>query len=356
MTIRTRLTLWYAAILSISLLLFGAGLFRELYEQLRHSHRPRSEERALSETGELVFQIGLPALVLGLAGGWWLTRRALSPIRALISATQRTNESNLKQPLARSGNGDELDQLTAVLNAANARLNDSFDRIRDFTLNASHELKTPLTVMHNELEMLLREGGLSTAQRDHVLGHLEEVQRLSRIVNGLILLTKADAGQVTLAKQPVRLDELVRDAHEGAMILGESRRLKVQIGACEALTVSGDRDRLRQLLLNLVDNAAKYAEPNGWVTMDLVRAEGEAKITIANSGPGIAAEALPRVFDRFYRGDPSHSNAIEGCGLGLSIAKWIVSAHGGTIRIESIPAESTTVTVRLPIEEAAEAG
>jgi len=349
MTIRTRLTFWYAGILTVSLLIIGFGTYREIDEQLRHEHRRAPTEHALAETGELIFQVGVPAVLLGILGGWWLTRRALSPVAELTEAVKKIHESNLREPLPRTGNGDELDRLTGVFNGMLARLGDSFNRTREFTLHASHELKTPLTVLCGETETMLRDESLSAAERERAASLLDELRRLARIVDGLTLLAKADAGQITLAMEPVKLDELVRDNFADAQILAEPHGIQVALSACEEVTVRGDRHRLRQFLLNLADNAVKYNQPQGRVTMSLQRAGETAELTIANSGPGIPPESLPRVFDRFFRGDPAHSQTVDGCGLGLSIAKWIVTAHHGTIQIESTPGKLTIVTVRLPL-------
>jgi signal transduction histidine kinase len=349
MTIRLRLTAWYALILIVSLVLISGGAFQEIYEQLSHQKRARSQQRAFDEVLEMFFEVGLPALVLGLAGGWWLTRRALAPVASITRAAETITERSLDEQLPRTGNGDELDRLAQVLNGMIARLRDSFSRVRDFTLHASHELKTPLTVMQGELETALAEENLPAGQREGLLSQLDEVQRLSRIADGLTLLTKADAGLVTLTKEPLRLDELVRDTIADARILAEPQALRVESGPCEQLTVVGDRHRLRQLLLNLTDNAIKYNRTAGSVYIALRRAGDDAEITLSNTGPGISEEALPRVFDRFFRGDPSHNSNIEGCGLGLSIAQWIVSAHKGAIKIESVKDKLTTVTVRLPL-------
>ena len=285
---------------------------------------------------------------MSIGGGWWLMRKALSPVAALTQAAERINERNLSEQLPRTGNGDELDRLTEVFNGMTARLNDSFTRIREFTLHASHELKTPLTVLCGETETALRDESLTPAERERCASQLDELRRLTRIVDGLTLLAKADAGQITLAMEPVRLDELVRDNFADAQILAEPQGVRVELAACEEITVRGDRHRLRQLLLNLADNAVKYNQPQGQVTMALRRAGDSAEFTIANTGPGIPPESLPRVFDRFFRGDPAHSSAVDGCGLGLSIAQWIAQAHGGAIDIASELGKLTRVTVRLP--------
>ncbi|MGC3958246.1 MAG: HAMP domain-containing sensor histidine kinase [Verrucomicrobiota bacterium] len=180
---------------------------------------------------------------------------------------------------------------------------------------------------------------------------LDEVQRLSKIVEGLTLLAKADAGQVTLAHETIRLDELVRDCVADTEILGLAQNIKVMLTRCDVVTMRGNRHRLRQLLLNLTDNAIKYNQPDGSITLSLYGGLNGAVLTISNSGKGISPATLPRVFDRFYRGDESHSNEIEGCGLGLSIAQWIVRAHGGNIHITSAPEQLTTVTVNLPLQK-----
>ena len=181
------------------------------------------------------------------------------------------------------------------------------------------------------------------------MSQLDEVRRLSTIVDGLTLLAKADAGQVALQLEMVRLDELVRDNFADAQILAEPQHIQVELTDCEKLSVRGDRHRLRQLLLNLADNAVKYNQPHGGVIMSLLKSGDTAQFKIVNTGNGIPPEILPRVFDRFFRGDLAHESAIDGCGLGLSIAQWIVSAHGGKIEIESVPSKLTTVTVRLPL-------
>ncbi|HEY3761613.1 MAG TPA: ATP-binding protein [Verrucomicrobiae bacterium] len=349
MTIRSRLTFWYAAILIASLLVMGLGTYREIHEQMRHQDRAGSVEHALNEAGEMIFQVGLPAVLLGLLGGWWLTRRALSPVSKLADAIKKIHEHNLRQPLPRANNGDELDQLAKVFNDMLGRLDDSFNRIREFTLHASHELKTPLTILCGGIETALRDESLSPAERERLADRLDELRRLARIVDGLTLLAKADAGQVELQFENVRLDEIVRDNFADLQILAEPHGLKVELGVCEEITLRGDRHRLRQLLLNLADNAVKYNQPQGAVKMGLTRVDGFAEIKIANNSDGIPADKLPRVFDRFFRGDPAHESTIDGCGLGLSIAQWIVNAHKGAIRIESDLGKWTTVTVRLPL-------
>jgi signal transduction histidine kinase len=353
MTIRTRLALWYAVIFSVSLLVIGVSMYSELVVETRakiaRHHGGTVDDDAGTDITQIILLYGGSAVVVGLLGGWWLTRRALAPVVTLTGAVEKIHENNLGEKIPRSGNGDELDRLTEVFNAMTARLGDSFNRIREFTLHASHELKTPLTILSGEIETALRDESLSSAERERLASQLDEVRRLSKIVDGLTLLAKADAGQVALKLEPLRFDELVRDNFADAQILAEPNGIKVELAACEEISVRGDRHRLRQLLLNLADNAVKYNQPQGRVTMALRRAGDFAEFTIANTGAGIPPDLLPRVFDRFFRGDPAHGSAVDGCGLGLSIAKWIVSAHDGEIRVASVPAKETTVTVKLPL-------
>jgi signal transduction histidine kinase len=238
-----------------------------------------------------------------------------------------------------------------VFNAMTARLDGSFQRIREFTLHASHELKTPLTVMHGEIEMEMNEQNLSAAHREHLASQLDEVQRLTKIVDALTLLTKADAGQIALKSEPVALNEIVRDVFADAQILAKPANLSVVLSVCEEVKINGDKHRLRQLLLNLADNAVKYNQPAGTIEFSLRRDGATAELKIANTGPGISPKILPRVFERFFRGDPAHNSAVDGCGLGLSIAQWIVSAHNGSVKIESQPMKLTTVTVSLPVDQ-----
>ncbi|HZR18481.1 MAG TPA: ATP-binding protein [Verrucomicrobiae bacterium] len=346
MTIRARMTLWYSAVLLVSALVIAGLSVDELSEQ--HS-KEKEAGKGLDDLFGVVGWIGVPAILLSIGGGAWMMRKALAPVADLTRSAQGISEHNLSEQLPRTANGDELDRLAEVLNAMIARLNDSFRRIRDFTLHASHELKTPLTVLCGETEMELSDESLGAPARDRAASRLEELRRLARIVDGLTLLAKADAGLIALGQNPVSLHELVQDSFADTKVLAQSSGLVVELQTCEHAMVRGDAHRLRQLLLNLSDNAVKYNQPGGRISMGLHRANSSAIFTMANTGPGIRGEALPRVFDRFFRGDTAHGHEPDGCGLGLSIARWIVKAHQGTIRIDSVPFELTSVTICLPL-------
>lgn len=360
MTIHVRLALWYAAVLFASLLAVGVAAYFQIAESrgavLRRAGVPerliaKDQAEDFEDVSEILFWCGMPATVLAVGGGWWLMKKSLAPVARLRDAAEKITARNLNDRLPRTGNHDELDRLAEVFNAMLARLDDSFNRIREFTLHASHELKTPLTILSGETETALRDEALSPAERERAASQLDELRRLARIVDGLTLLARADAGQIDLKPEPLRFDDLVNETFADAQILAEPQNIRVDLEACEEAVVRGDRHRLRQCLLNLADNAVKYNQPQGRVAMSLRRANNRAELVITNTGPGIAPKMLPRVFDRFFRGDPAHSQTVDGCGLGLSIAQWIVSAHHGVIQIESDPGTLTTVTVRLPIDE-----
>ncbi|MEI6085230.1 MAG: HAMP domain-containing sensor histidine kinase [Verrucomicrobiota bacterium] len=355
MTLRQRLALHYGGVVVVALLLLGGLTYHEFATErrLRSALGPEKEAEAIWGEAVEVFVYAMIPVIL--VGGWWLTRRSLQPLIDLAKTVEGTGIDNLREPLFRSGNGDEVDRLTAAFNGMRTRVDQSFQQVREFTLHASHELKTPLTVMHSQIDSAIRQGGPFTPEtRDcgecmHSL--LEEVERLAKIVDALTLLTKADAGQVSLERQPVKLTDLIRESFEDAQILSEPSQIEVTLTECVDVTVTGDRHRLRQLLLNLVDNAIKYNHPAGKITMALRQTNGTAEIVITNTGAGIAVDLQPRVFDRFVRGDEARAKASDGCGLGLTIAQWIAQAHGGTIQIASNPTGLTTVTVRLPLAE-----
>jgi len=347
-TLRQRLALRYGIVVAACLGLLGWLTYHEFVREpalFREAGLAEPPGGHVGELTEVLIYAGVPVIFLV---GWWLVRRSLRPIDELAHGVERFRADNLNERLPRSCNGDEVDRMAAAFNAMAARLEQSFLQIREFTLHASHELKTPLTVMRSQIETsLAQSAGLPEGQRAALDNLHEEVLRLAKIVDGLALLTKADSGLVALERQPVALAELVREAAEDAGALAHADRIQVRLTRCDAVAIAGDRHRLRQVLLNLVDNAVKYNQPGGFVELALQRQADGAELTVSNSGPGLAPELQARVFDRFVRGETSHGRVTEGCGLGLTIVKWIVEAHGGQVQFTSTPG-TTTVVVRLP--------
>ena len=353
MTLFRRILLYYCLSLVGTLLLVGFFSWVEFGNQIERVEQGgidavTKKNGPLEESIEIVMYAGLPALVIGLIGGLLMVRRALRPIQHLTEALEKTEVSNLSEPVTRSGNGDELDRMTVVFNHMKERLGLSFTQAREFTLNASHELKTPLTILHSTLEQMLTSEASMEPDRDRIASLLEEVQRLSAIVGQLSFLARADAGLLSANRKPVALDDLVHDLLEETTILASAAEIKVTLLDCQPVTVSGDKMRLRQLLLNLADNAVKYNERGGSIEMTLSRQSDTGLFTITNTGPALPMEHRSRVFERFFRGDLAHNSSVEGSGLGLSIAKSIVESHHGSIRYEVLPDERTRVTVRLP--------
>lgn len=353
MTLRRRILLHYSATISLSLVLVAGWSWFEFNEQrdimLQGGVAAATKESPLVETLEIILFGGLPAILLGIFGARQLMRLALRPVEELTVALEQTDASNLAEPVARSGNGDELDRMTAVFNGMKERLGASFTQAREFTLHASHELKTPLTILHGTLEQMLTTESAAAQTKEKIASMLEEVQRLTTTVGQLAFLAKADAGTLAAKREAVALHELVRDVADEAAILGSSAAITVTTPKLEAVNVNGDRMRLRQLLLNLADNAVKYNEARGTIQISLCRQNGSAVLTVSNTGPALPPELSARVFERFFRGDLAHASTIEGSGLGLSIAKSIVEAHQGEIRYEVLPDQRTQLTVCLPL-------
>lgn len=352
MTLRRRIQCFYAVTLSFSLVIVGYWSWFEFNEQrdviLLGGVEAALKESPLQESLEIILFGGLPAILLGIAGGALLMRRALRPIEDLTIVLEKTDASNLAESVQRSGNGDELDRMAAVFNSMKQRLGVSFTQSREFTLHASHELKTPLTILHGTLEQMLEDAFTPATHRDRITSMLEEVQRLTSIVSQLAFLAKADAGLLTFAHEAVALDELVRDLAEDTAMLAASADITVTLSHCEPVKVSGERMRLRQLLLNLADNAVKHNQQDGSITLSLRVEDQHAVFQIINTGPVLPPELRARVFERFFRGDATHGTTIEGSGLGLSIAESIAQAHGGTLTMDATADDRTRFTLTLP--------
>jgi len=288
----------------------------------------------------------LAILAAGIVG-FALARAALRPIDQVTQAALRiTRAEDLSRRLPEPTVQDEVGRLTATFNEMLGRLEDLFRAQQHLVADVSHELRTPLTTIQGNLD-LLRRGALEDpgARREALRAIEVDVGAMSRLVTDLLLLAQADAG-VKLEFQPVELDTLLLDVYRQAQRL--SQGVRVKLGEEDQALVMGDPDRLRQLLLNLVDNALKYTPPGGEVTLSLQREPGWVCISVADTGIGIPPEDLPHIFERFYRSDKARTRGKGGTGLGLAIAKWIAEAHNGRITVESAPGKGSTFTVWLP--------
>lgn len=300
--------------------------------------------------GNLAWMI-VVALGLGAAVGYWLAGVALRPIQeATATALEitRTGRLDRRVPITRPRN-DEIGTLVNTFNEMLARLQELFEKQRRFSADVSHELRTPLTTILGNIALLKRWEALPAAERAEMLAEMEtEAERMRRMVSDLLLLSQADADLV-LARERVELDTLVLEVYRQARRRAEGREL-VLVGVDQAV-VLGDAERLRQMLVNLVNNAIQYTPAGGRIALSLECLGSQAQITVSDTGQGIAPEDLPYIFDRFYRADKARSRAAGGTGLGLSIVKWVVDAHWGEIDVQSQVGQGSTFRVRLPLAE-----
>ena len=306
-------------------------------------------------TTELVLQLArayvaaLPVAVLVAAFGvWWITRKALQPLKEVAAAAEQIDAKALNRRLPQPVVQDEIGRLVQVLNHAFDRLERSFEQATRFSSDASHELKTPLTIMRGEIESALKSEVENPRIESLLDGLLAETQRLCDIVEKLLLLSRADVGALTLIKEILDFSAICHELTEDAQILAEPKRVTTEFEISPDVEVLADESLLRRMLLNLLDNAIKYNVEGGSLSISLTKSGALAVFRIANSGPGISKDHESRVFERFYRADPSRSSDISGSGLGLSICHEIVMAHGGQMWLEQPRSGWTAFTVALP--------
>jgi heavy metal sensor kinase len=291
----------------------------------------------------------IPAgVALAALGGAALARAALRPVDTMAATARRITAEDLAQRVPRRGSGDELDRLAATLNAMLARLEATFAQMRRFAADAAHELRTPLTALTGSIEVALRAERSPQEYRRVLTSSLEEVQRLSRVAEDLLLLSRATAGLET-PRQPVELEPLVLEVLDLGIQLGQRAGVTVRAKELTPVTVRGDAGALRRAVSNLVENAVKYTPRGGAVELSLTRAASHAIIAVADTGIGIAAGDLERIFEPFMRLDAARARDTGGSGLGLAIARSIVTAHDGTLSAESVLGAGSRFTIRLPV-------
>ncbi len=316
---------------------------------LRVAH---SEEGPWREVHEMtwVLILGFPiALLLAGFGGYALARKALAPVDAMTHKAERISAEGLNQRIEVENPNDELGNLATVFNSMLSRLEAAFNQLRRFTADASHELRTPLTAMRSVGEVALQDQKTASEYRDVIGSMLEEVDRLTRLVESLLVLSRADAGHVQLQRADISLLALAQESIALVEVLAEEKRQRIALEGDAAAVVSVDRLILRQAIVNLVDNAIKYSPVDSQI---LVRAHsssnGDATLEVTDHGPGVPPEHRSHIFDRFYRMDAARAREWGGAGLGLSIARWAVESHGGEIGLRSEGAHGSTFWIRLP--------
>ncbi len=292
---------------------------------------------AITELNQLRdrFLLALPA-ALGLValGGWFVARRALRPLRAIADTAEQVTASGLDQRISSSDEDPEISRMILMLNRMMDRLELSFQQATRFSADASHELKTPLAIMQGELENALQEASPGSKEQQVFGNLLEETQRLKTITSGLLLLARADSGQLKLSLETVDLTAMINGITEDARILGEEARISFVETIGSGILVRADAALLRNAILNLFVNAVKYNETDGRIETTLSAKDGKAVLTICNTGPGIPEEDQSRIFTRFHRGDTARTRRVDGVGLGLNLSREILRAHGGELALQ----------------------
>jgi heavy metal sensor kinase len=310
----------------------------------------------------IALALGLPLTVaVAVGGGYLLMRRALMPVDEITRRAEQITSHNLSLRLPVAETGDEIERLSIALNRMIARLDESFQYIRRFTADASHELRTPLTILRGELEAIAQgpqypqnpqqtgPDGLDRGARDSIGSLLEETERLSRIVESLLAISRLDAGEAQMEHVNFDLAELTVTTTEQMRLLAEDKNVSLVCETNGAVEVAGDRARLKQVVVNLLDNAIKYTREGGEACVSVRSENAHALLEVADTGIGIPAEALPHLFERFYRVDRVRSRQMGGVGLGLAIVKSIVTAHGGQVTVESAEGHGSRFRVELPL-------
>lgn len=279
-----------------------------------------------------------------------ISGRALRPLGHLTNAVERVRAERLDDRVQVPAAKDELQRLTLVFNAMLGRLQMSFEQARRFAADASHELRTPLTILRGEVESLMRAPGITPDHQRKLVSIEEEIARLHHITDNLLLLAQFDTGAAQIPVRELEFSSLVAEACEDVEALAEGRQVRIERELAERVRVVGDLSHIRRVVLNLLDNAIKFNVPGGVVRCSLVAAKGKAICRIGNTGPGIQPEMRSRLFERFFRADPSRSDARPGHGLGLSLSREIARALGGDLEVDaSVAADWTEFVFSLPL-------
>jgi heavy metal sensor kinase len=304
----------------------------------------------------VLLAIGLPITVLvAIGGGYLLVGRALAPVEQIAGKAEQITQHNLSQRLPVAHTADELERLSLSLNHMISRLEDAFLNSRRFVADASHELRTPLTVLRAELESVLSDKRLAPDLRETLGSALEEVEHLSKIVEGLFALSRLDAGEAQAEWVKFDLAELAVTTADQISLLAEDKGISVSCDARRRVMVEGDRARMKQVVVNLLDNAIKYTPQKGTINLRVTAVNGHAVLEVSDNGIGIPPEAIPHVFDRFFRVDKARTRDPGGAGLGLSIVKSICTAHGAQVEVES-DSGGSRFRIKLPLAHAHPSG
>ena len=289
---------------------------------------------------------GVPiALLIGVVGGRWMAGVALAPLSRLADAARAIDPANLGRRLPVRGTRDELDAVATAFNETLARVEDAVGEMRQFSAALAHELRTPIAALRGEIELTALDAGTPERLRATAASQLEELDKLKRLIDQLLTLARAESGQIPLVRQRVDLAPLVRSVVEELEPVAQAQGLTLTAEIAASPVVEGDQEWLERLLLNLLDNAFKFTPRGGTIVVRLAGANGHARLEVRDSGVGMAPDVAARVFERFYRADPARSTSAAGAGVGLSLVKWIVDRHHGSIAVDSSPGRGSTFAI-----------
>jgi heavy metal sensor kinase len=295
-----------------------------------------------------VLYLGLPlVLLIAGAGGFLLASKNLAPVRWMAEQARKITDKNLHERLEIGAANEELAMLADSFNELLSRLDRSFETMRRFVADASHELRTPIAVIRGEADVALDHDRSPSEYRESLAIIQDEARRLTRLIDDLLNLARADAGRVNLHVEEFYLNDILAECCRSMQGRADAKRIELECRSPEDVGYRGDQELIRRLVLNLLENAIRYTPEGGRVRVSLEDSAGELRIQVADTGAGIPPEAAPHVFERFYRGDQARSRQNGGFGLGLSIVKWIAESHKGSVELSSQPGLGSTFTVLL---------
>jgi len=305
-------------------------------------------DNALSRYRDLLLWLLPPALLVSAAASWWLAGFALRPLTALAGAAREIDVRTLERRVPTRRVRDELEDVATAFNDTLARLEHSVGEMRQFSAALAHELRTPLAALRGEIELALRQSGRNADEQARLASQIEELDRLARLIDQILTLARAESGEIRLTFAPVDIGALAASLVEQLEPVAQARTIELRCERNGTVIVNGDTGWLQRLLLNLLDNAIKFTREGGQVLLAVSREAGRARIDVRDTGIGMPPEVIPHVFERFFQADPARSSVDDGAGVGLSLVKWIVDRHEGTIAVQSRVGEGSTFTIRLP--------
>ncbi len=325
----------------------GTGLTRKVI----HIGRSMGRMKAVLNSYALFYIWSVPfMLLISIAVGWFITTRALGPFKDFSKAAEQISSENLNTQIVSKYREEEIQTLVKSFNAMVDRLNRSFQQMRSFNADAAHELRTPLSIIRGDTELLLRSANLSDREiRSALESNLEELDRLTQIINDMLMLSEAEAGEQVILKESIHLKRFIEDLIEQLRTYAATRGVQIKLLHMPDVQIEGDELLIRRAIFNVLDNAIKYSKDEGIVEISGAVQGTKVLLTIKDYGIGISSADLPHIFDRLFRADRARSRKVGGIGLGLSITKWIIEAHQGSVEVTSNYGQGTSFVIAIPM-------